>query len=97
MSSARLPARLAGGIATAARRTRPSDVPLPESSVIDDAATSRYFEPVREARRGRLDFEETDTTLAELHKALAGNRILLLGVLFGSDPLIAEFPRRGLL
>jgi hypothetical protein len=95
MSPASLPARLVGGIATAARRTRPSDVPLPESSVVDDAATSRCFEPVREVRRGRLDFEETGTTLAELHKALAGNRILLLGVLFGSDPLIAKFPLVG--
>ncbi|MGH3797663.1 MAG: hypothetical protein ACRDSP_22565 [Pseudonocardiaceae bacterium] len=91
-SSWELRARLVGGAAAAAVRTRPTDWTVSTAGVSDDAAVSRCLERVTDARRGRLSVERVESIIAELHTLLAGRRTALLGVLFGSDALIADFP-----
>lgn len=92
MSSSGLRARLAGGVAAAAVRTRPSDWTVSRSSVLEDAAVRQCLERVGEARQARLSVETIDSNIVELHRLLAGKRALLLSALFGSDPLIDTFP-----
>lgn len=92
MNPSGLSARLAGGVAAASVRTRPSEWTVATSGVLDDAAVSQCLTRVDAARQARLGVDTIGSTIAELHTLLAGNRALLLGVLFGSDPLIAGFP-----
>lgn len=91
MSSSNLRVRLVGGVVAAAQRTRPEWTEH-SSTVLGNVAVSRCLAQVGKARKGRLETKEIDSLISELHTLLAGERALLLGVLFGSDPLIAEFP-----
>ncbi|MGH3942470.1 MAG: hypothetical protein ACRDTG_28375 [Pseudonocardiaceae bacterium] len=93
MRSSDLRVRLTGGFAVAAARTRFAGQPAAGMvSAFDHAQIRSCLELVGDARRGSLGDLRVESALAELHELLAANRAILLGVLFGSDPLIAEFP-----
>lgn len=93
MSSSDLRMRLAAGLAIAANRTRSAGQPKAGTvSVFDNAEVRNCLERVGDARRGASGGARVESTLVELHALLAANRAILLGVLFGSDPLVAEFP-----
>ncbi len=93
MSSYELGTRLSSGVIPAATRTRPSDWPVHSSSVLGDKELRQCLARVGEARQALLSVDTIGSIVADLHTLLASRRVLLLGVLFGSDPLIAaEFP-----
>ncbi|MGH3907981.1 MAG: hypothetical protein ACRDTE_27950 [Pseudonocardiaceae bacterium] len=95
MSSWDVGVRLRDGVAVAAHRSRPSDLELTSSDVLADPEMGQCLERVCAARQAHLTAQTTDSIIGRLRERLAGNRVLLLGVLFGSDPLIAKFPPVG--
>lgn len=79
---------LRGGIVAAASRTRPPDWDLSSEHLSSDQVVAACLEQVT-----NLSTEQVEKKITELHHRLAERTSLLRNLLFGSDPLIAEFPK----
>jgi hypothetical protein len=93
MTSDTLHTRLAGGIAAAANRTRPDTWAVSVTRVLDDPEIKKVLQQVADKRLKSVRTYEIAHIITRLQELLAQRRHLLLGLLFGSDPVIADFPR----
>jgi hypothetical protein len=93
MTSDTLRTRLTGGVAAAAARTRPGTWAVSRTRVLDDPEMGKFLQQVADTRLRAVSTHKIGSIITELQGLLAQRRHLLLGLLFGSDPVIAEFPR----